>query len=100
MLNSKNPQNFYVLTRGLANDNGKIRLFIRLFVIFFCCFFQKGAEKLQKELKNYATSLKATAAASKLYYEAVRDVYEPDWPGVEHVKAMTQVQNPDATGTL
>ncbi len=36
-------------------------------------------------------AIAAMAQASKAFQEALRETYEPDWPGVEHVKAMSQV---------
>ncbi|KRZ17322.1 Mitochondrial ornithine transporter 1 [Trichinella zimbabwensis] len=50
---------------------------------------QKNAERLQRELRNYITCMKALAQASRGYYEAVREVYDPEWTGSDHVRAIS-----------
>ncbi|KRY00553.1 Mitochondrial ornithine transporter 1, partial [Trichinella pseudospiralis] len=49
----------------------------------------KNAERLQRELRNYITCMKALAQASRGYYEAVREVYDPEWTGSDHVRAIS-----------
>lgn len=48
---------------------------------------QKNADHLQRELKNYVACLRALSQASKSFNDAIREVYEPHWDGVEHIKA-------------
>ncbi|KRX76132.1 Mitochondrial ornithine transporter 1, partial [Trichinella sp. T6] len=50
---------------------------------------QKNAERLQRELRNYITCMKALAQASRGYYEAVREVYDSEWTGSDHVRAIS-----------
>ncbi|XP_068670145.1 myc box-dependent-interacting protein 1-like [Montipora foliosa] len=42
---------------------------------------QSAAQRLHKELKNYYSCVKAMLVASDAFGEAVREVYEPEWPG-------------------
>ncbi|XP_003381551.1 amphiphysin [Trichinella spiralis] len=49
----------------------------------------KNAERLQRELRNYITCMKALAQASRGYYEAVREVYDSEWTGSDHVRAIS-----------
>lgn len=51
---------------------------------------EKAAERLHKALRGYTTAVKAIGAASRGFQEALRETYEPEWPGGEHVKAMSQ----------
>ncbi|KHJ48160.1 BAR domain protein [Trichuris suis] len=50
---------------------------------------QKNFDRLQHELLNYIQCLKAVTQASRGYYDAVRETYDNDWTGAEHVKAIT-----------
>uniref|UniRef100_A0A5S6QLU1 SH3 domain-containing GRB2-like protein n=1 Tax=Trichuris muris TaxID=70415 RepID=A0A5S6QLU1_TRIMR len=50
---------------------------------------QKNFDRLQHELLNYIQCLKAVTQASRGYYDAVRENYDNDWTGAEHVKAIT-----------
>lgn len=42
---------------------------------------QGAAQRLHKELKNYYSCIKAMLVSSDAFGDAVREVYEPDWPG-------------------
>ncbi|XP_029207153.2 myc box-dependent-interacting protein 1-like [Acropora millepora] len=42
---------------------------------------QGAAQRLHKELKNYYSCIKAMLIASDAFGDAVREVYEPEWPG-------------------
>ncbi|XP_066301102.1 myc box-dependent-interacting protein 1-like isoform X4 [Branchiostoma lanceolatum] len=46
---------------------------------------QAAAVKLQKELKNYATSVKAMSLASKNLNDALSEAYGDDWPDKDEV---------------
>jgi amphiphysin len=39
------------------------------------------ASRLTKELNKYVNCLKETQKSSRLFYEILRDTYEPNWPG-------------------
>merc|ERR1712168_800769 len=41
------------------------------------------AIRLEKELKNYITCVKALAAASLTLYDAIGDAYEEEWTGYD-----------------
>ncbi|XP_020616401.1 myc box-dependent-interacting protein 1-like isoform X2 [Orbicella faveolata] len=42
---------------------------------------QSAAQRLHKELKNYYSCVKAMLVSSDAFGDAVREVYEPEWPG-------------------
>ncbi|CAH3145530.1 unnamed protein product [Porites lobata] len=42
---------------------------------------QSAAQRLHKELKNYYACIRAMLVANDAFGEAVKEVYEPDWPG-------------------
>ncbi|CAH3126652.1 unnamed protein product [Pocillopora meandrina] len=42
---------------------------------------QSAAQRLHKELKNYYSCIRAMLVSSDAFADAVREVYEPDWPG-------------------
>jgi len=44
-------------------------------------FLQHAAQRLHKELKNYYACIKAMLVASDAFGDAVKEVYEPEWPG-------------------
>ncbi|CAD6195228.1 unnamed protein product [Caenorhabditis auriculariae] len=48
----------------------------------------KSCERLHKDLKIYAQSLKALIAAEKTLRDTIRDAYEPEWPEREHLTAI------------
>lgn len=57
----------------------------------FTIYIQQTAERLLKAARNYVGCIRATAAAAHTYHEAVRELYEPNWPNKADVHAMTQV---------
>lgn len=53
----------------------------------------KAIERLNRDMKGYATALKAYVQAQKILRETIRELYEPTWPDREHVFAITQVNS-------
>ncbi|RWS14552.1 myc box-dependent-interacting protein 1-like isoform X2 [Dinothrombium tinctorium] len=51
---------------------------------------QNSATRLQKELKNYVTCIRAMQAANKGLMECLIDIYEPEWPGHEQIPVKAQ----------
>ncbi|KAJ7391881.1 hypothetical protein OS493_016171 [Desmophyllum pertusum] len=53
---------------------------------------QGAAQRLHKELKNYYACIKAMLVSSDAFGDAVREVYEPEWPGseklIQHVEEL------------
>ncbi|XP_078378544.1 myc box-dependent-interacting protein 1-like isoform X1 [Oculina patagonica] len=46
---------------------------------------QSAAQRLHKELKNYYSCIKAMLVSSDAFGDAMREVYEPEWPGSDKV---------------
>ncbi|KAI1290042.1 Amphiphysin [Halotydeus destructor] len=51
---------------------------------------QTSAARLQKEMKNYVTCLRALQTANKSLMDCMVEVYEPEWPGHEQVPVKAQ----------
>ncbi|XP_002736694.1 myc box-dependent-interacting protein 1-like [Saccoglossus kowalevskii] len=51
---------------------------------------QAAAGKLQREVKQYIQCVKAMSAASKSFYETLRDVYEEDWEGYNQLNDLAE----------
>lgn len=64
-----------------------------LFEVYQANFSRQRASgtRLQKELQNYATCMRALQAANKGLMDCLTEIYEPEWPGHEQipVKAAT-----------
>jgi amphiphysin len=49
------------------------------------------ASRLTKELNKYVNCLKETQKSSRLFYEILRDTYEPNWPGSNEFAEQIQI---------
>ncbi len=49
------------------------------------------ASRLTKELNKYVNCLKETQKSSRLFYETLRDTYEPNWPGSNEFSEQIQL---------
>ncbi|EFP07259.1 hypothetical protein GCK72_013482 [Caenorhabditis remanei] len=48
----------------------------------------KSCEKLHKDVKTYASALKALCSAEKQLRDTIREAYEQEWPDREHLTAI------------
>jgi len=51
---------------------------------------QNAAIRLQKEMKNYVTCLRALQSANKGVMDSLADIYEPEWPGHDQLPVKGQ----------
>lgn len=54
---------------------------------------QNSATRLQKEMKNYVTCLRALQSANKGLMDCMQEIYEPEWPGHDQIPVKAQAMD-------